>query len=76
MIISDNKFMIFVLTEYRQYKTQCTKCSQRHKGELPAAIDNTIVGNELKALIATMVGEFHLSKSQTVKFLDMPHIIL
>jgi len=60
-----------ILTEYRQYKIKCLRCSLRYKGELPDEIDNTIVGNELKALIATMVGDFNLSKAQVVKFLDM-----
>ena len=60
-----------MLTEYRLHKTICSRCHQRHKGSLPAHLDYSIIGNELKALISVMVGEFHLSKSKVVKFLDL-----
>lgn len=69
--IDSNKQLL--LTEYRLYKTICSRCNYRHKGKLPAELDNSIIGSALKAFIGTMVSEFHLSKTKIVKLLELQY---
>lgn len=66
----DNKNSLF-LNEYRVFKGYCQTCRRSYIGELPAELDNTILGPTLKAVLATLVSDFKLSKRDIKSLLKL-----
>jgi transposase len=59
-----------IVTEYQIYDGICKGCGKKHKGELPRGVPNRMLGPIAMSKIATLTGNYRLSKRNAANLLE------
>ena len=59
-----------IITEYQIYSGNCCICKKEYKGRLPSSVPNSMLGARAVATIATLTGNYRMSKRNVVNLFD------